>query len=141
MSKIQGSCFCQQVRYQIQSKSGIFQYCHCSRCRKLTGSAFATNIILSPADFEWLEGEELVTRHVPVHTRYFTTAFCCECGSTLPWVAKGNKAVVVPTGTLDGDPDIRPKQQIHCDSKAPWYIPPSDLPEHEGKPSSSEKQS
>ena len=62
-SEITGSCLCKKVRYAIEGNLGIFQYCHCSRCRKFTGSAFSANLMVSPAKFRWLKGEEFVGRH------------------------------------------------------------------------------
>ena len=58
--KVNGSCLCTKVSYQITGNMGVFQYCHCSRCRKFTGSAHAANMFVSPDDFSWLSGEEFV---------------------------------------------------------------------------------
>ena len=129
-----GSCFCGKVSYEITGNVGIFQYCHCSRCRKFTGSAFAPNIIVAPDDFKWIDGEELVGRYEPEGPKYFATSFCRNCGSSLPWLGKTGKAVVVPAGTLDGDPYIRPIQNIFCASQALWYTDPKTLPEYDELP-------
>ena len=48
---VPGSCLCGKVTYRIKDNLGIFQYCHCSRCRKFTGSAFASNLLVAPGDF------------------------------------------------------------------------------------------
>jgi len=39
--KVTGSCLCNKARYEITGNMGVFQYCHCSRCRKITGSSGA----------------------------------------------------------------------------------------------------
>lgn len=134
MTQIEGSCFCQKVRYSLHSDDSVFQYCHCSRCRKFTGSAFAANLIIAKKNFEWLSREEYVTSYQPEHTRYFTTSFCSCCGSSLPWLSKQGSVMVVPAGTLDQDPQVRPSQQIFCHSQPDWYISPAELPEHPEKP-------
>jgi hypothetical protein len=125
-----GSCLCGDVRYAISGNIGIFQYCHCSRCRKFTGSAFAANLFVKPDQFRWFKGEEQVSQYNPEETRHFATAFCQRCGSSLPWQAKSGKVVVIPAGTLDQDPDVRPLQNIFCASRAEWYTAPDSLPEH-----------
>jgi len=51
-----GSCLCGKVSYEFSGNLGIFQYCHCSRCRKFTGSAFASNILVALDDFKWITG-------------------------------------------------------------------------------------
>ena len=116
-----GRCLCKKVSYAIQGHLGIFQYCHCSRCRKVTGSAFAANLLVSPADFQWIDGEEFVGRYECEDARHFAASFCKQCGSSLPWLGKSGQAVVVPAGTLDDDPEIRPFQNIFWGSRAVWY--------------------
>lgn len=132
--KVTGSCLCKRVAYEIRGNLGIFQYCNCSRCRKFTGSAFASNLLVSPTDFCWLRGEEHVKRFEVVEAKHFATAFCKRCGSSLPWLEQTGKAVVVPAGTLDEDPQVRPFQNIFCASRAVWYIEPSSLPEYDELP-------
>jgi hypothetical protein len=133
-NRVTGSCLCQKVSYAISGNLGIFQYCNCSRCRKFTGSAFAANLMVSPKDFAWLTGEELVGRFALKEAKHFATAFCTHCGSSLPWLAQTGSAVIVPAGTLDGDPVIRPSQTIFCASQAVWYTDPSTLPAYDEMP-------
>ena len=135
MKKSTGSCLCGEVNYEISGSLGVFQYCHCSRCRKFTGSAHAANIIVAPNQFKWLEGEEFLGRFEVAEARHFATSFCSQCGSSLPWEAKSGKAVIIPAGTLDGDPEIRPFQNIFYASKADWYEDASALIKYDELPS------
>ena len=137
--KVNGSCLCGEVRYEITGNLGIFQYCHCSRCRKLTGSAHSANLFVSPEQFAWTHGEELVGVYAPAQTRHFTTAFCRKCGSSLPWKIKSGKTVVIPAGTLDRHPGIEPSQNVFCGSRAAWYRPAAELPSHDELPARKEK--
>ena len=79
MKKTKGSCLCGEVNYEITGTLGIFQYCHCSRCRKFTGSAYAANIIVAPNQFNWLSGEEMLGRFEVAKARHFATSFCKNC--------------------------------------------------------------
>lgn len=133
-TRVAGSCLCGAVAYEIGGNLGIFQYCHCSRCRKFTGGAFAANLLVAPDDFRWVRGEADVSYYALPDARHFATAFCTHCGSSLPWHAQSGKAVVVPAGTLDEDPHIRPVQNIYCASRATWYTEPSSLPMHDELP-------
>lgn len=130
----EGSCLCQNIAYKITGNLGIFQYCHCSRCRKFTGSAHASNLLVAPEQFKWLRGKEFVGSYVPEETKHFATAFCTNCGSSLPWYAKSGKAVIIPAGTLDQHPNIEPFQNIFCASKAEWYRHASELPKYDELP-------
>jgi len=129
-----GSCLCGEVTYEITGNLGVFQYCHCSRCRKFTGSAYASNIIIAIEHFKWTSGEALVGRFEPKETKHFATSFCKNCGSSLPWLGKSKKAIVIPAGTLDSDPGIRPLQNIFWDSKAEWYKDASELVKYDELP-------
>lgn len=122
-----GSCLCGKVQYEITGSLGVFQYCHCSRCQKFTGSAFAASIIVSPNQFRWIRGEHLLGRHEVADAKHFATSFCQKCGSSLPWKSKSKNAVVVPAGSLDGDPEIRPFQNVYYQSKADWYSDAGEL--------------
>lgn len=119
--KIKGSCLCGDVTYQFVGPTKVFQYCHCTRCQKITGSAHASNIIIDPAQFEWLTGEEQVGRYEEPGAKYFASSFCKKCGSTLPWKTQSGTAHIVPAGTLDDDPKIKPIHNIYYSDKACWY--------------------
>lgn len=134
-SKVTGSCLCGTVSYELSGNLGVFQYCHCSRCRKFTGSAHAANLLVAPDQFKWLTGEAYIGRFEPKDTKHFATSFCKRCGSSLPWLGKQKKAVIVPAGTLDTDPGIKPSQNIYWGSKAPWYKEVNELAKHEELPS------
>lgn len=129
-----GSCLCGEVEYEFSGTMGVFQYCHCSRCRKFTGSAHAANIFVKKEQFQWLKGEHLLQRFEPENTKYFATCFCGQCGSSLPWLSKNNKVMVIPAGTLNTDPGIEPQQNIFWGSRASWFICPSELIQHDELP-------
>ena len=57
---IQGTCLCGTVTYRITGRILSFQYCHCSRCRKFTGSAHAANVFTALDGLEWVQGEDSV---------------------------------------------------------------------------------
>ena len=133
-SKASGSCLCGAVRYEFDGTVKVFQYCHCSRCRKFTGAAHAANIIIDPADFQWLSGKEFVGRFELQEARHFATSFCKKCGSSLPWLTQSGTAVVIPAGTLDSDPQVKPTQNIFYASRAPWFETVDNLAKFEELP-------
>lgn len=133
-SKVSGSCLCGEVTFQFVGSIKVFQYCHCSRCRKFTGSAHASNIIIDPNQFQWLSGENFVGRFELPEAKHFATSFCKNCGSSLPWLTKSGKALVVPAGVLDDDPKLKPVHNIFYASKASWFEEVSDLKKYEGLP-------
>ena len=131
---MKGCCLCGQVKYEIGSPLKIFQFCHCSRCQKFTGSMHSANIFVPPEQFRWIAGEDLVGRYELPDSKYLTTSFCKSCGSSLPATIKGGSNVIVPAGTLDDDPVIRPQRSVFWGSRASWCVETGDLPKHDELP-------
>jgi hypothetical protein len=75
-----GSCLCGRVRYELDTEPKITVACHCSLCRKATGSAFATWTLVPTDHFRWTAGSEEI--------REFRSSdrgrrmFCGHCGTT-----------------------------------------------------------
>jgi len=122
------------VRFSIERPFRTFQYYHCSRCRKATGSAHAANLFLPASQFAWTAGEELTRRYEHAPARAFCTGYCSRCGGNLPWVTRNGKMVIVPAGALDADPGERPTRSVYFASRAPWYVHCSDLPAPDEEP-------
>lgn len=132
---MKGSCLCGSVVYEVSGSPSVFQYCHCQRCRKITGSAHAANLIVPSSQFRWLEGEQSVGRFEQPGAKYFAASFCKKCGSSMPWAVQGGGAnVVVPAGTLDEEPNLVPQQNIFWGSRAPWYCEAGGMMKFEGLP-------
>ncbi|MEJ2789405.1 MULTISPECIES: GFA family protein [unclassified Pseudoxanthomonas] len=112
-----GSCLCRTVTFKIDGAFERFFLCHCSHCRKDTGSAHAANLFSSVAKLEWLSGGENVQTYNLPSTRH-TRCFCSVCGSAMPHV--GHEFVVVPAGCLDTDLTMTPDAHIFSGSKAAW---------------------
>jgi hypothetical protein len=128
--KFTGSCLCGSVRFEIKPPFSAFRYCHCSRCRKASGSAHAANIFVSQGQFAWLAGEASITRFNLPGAQRFSVWFCRDCGTRLPHKIPSRDDYLVPAGILDNDPVKRPENSIFWGSKAPWYVEPAELPKH-----------
>lgn len=127
-----GSCLCGAVRYQMTGAFAGFFLCHCARCRKDTGSAYAANLFAPGAMIDWLAGKDGVTTFRLTGTRH-QRAFCSACGSALP-SATETGAIVVPAGSLDTPVDRRPDAHICFASRAEWDEHLEDAPKLDGLP-------
>ncbi|WP_227287644.1 GFA family protein [Boseongicola sp. H5] len=120
MSKsFSGRCLCGDVEFEISGRFESFFLCHCSRCRKGTGSAHAANLFTSTAEITWVKGKDRVTSFQVPNTRH-SRSFCSRCGSALPRVQMNGNLIVVPAGCLDSSVDIRPNAHICYSSRADW---------------------
>jgi hypothetical protein len=112
-----GSCLCDAVRFKVTGAFDRFYLCHCSHCRKDTGSAHAANLFSSTARLAWLSGREQVSTFSLPQTRH-ARCFCSICGSALPHLSAD--MLVVPAGSLDTQPCVTPTAHIFMASRATW---------------------
>ena len=125
-----GGCLCGSVRYEISGDPQRFYHCHCSRCRKATGTGHASNLLVKPGAIKWLKGEELIRAYKIPEAKRFTRCFCSVCGSAVPRYVKETNFIVIPAGSLDSDPAIHPQARIFWDSRARWSCSGDQLPVH-----------
>ena len=124
-ASLTGSCLCGGVRFEVTLPFRRANYCHCSRCRKHSGSNALSQGRVPREGFRLVAGEELVRVYRP--DAGAVKAFCSTCGSSLfggTW--PDGPEVSIRLGTLDGDPGIRPQYRSFVDSRAPWDDLPDD---------------
>ncbi|MEA2767906.1 MAG: hypothetical protein QOD93_868 [Acetobacteraceae bacterium] len=123
-----GSCFCGAVRYAVADEFAYAANCHCSNCRRTTGSAFKP--------FAGIERDKLVVTEGGDNLMIFgdhngNDTHCKVCGSLLYSLVRAGAFVHVAMGTLADDPTIRPTAHIFVGSKAPWFPITDNLPQYE----------
>lgn len=126
--KLHGSCLCGSVAFEVTGEATRFYYCHCQRCRKATGSGHATNLFLQPGTLTFLKGEDLVRSFKVPEAARFMNVFCSQCGSRLPRQPPGSGMVIIPCGSLDEEPVLKPQAHIFDSSRASWSSMSDDLP-------------
>jgi len=124
-----GKCFCGAVHYAVADAFRYALNCHCSNCRRTTGSAFKPFAGIEREKFALTRGQDRLLIFGDDRTH---DAHCKVCGSLLYSLVRDGRYVHVPMGTLVDDPTIRPTGHIFVGSKAPWYEITDDLPQHEG---------
>ena len=116
---LSGSCLCGRIQYQLDGEPTFLNHCHCSMCRKASGAAFGSFLHADGRIFRWTAGEDHITAYNSSPGNY--RPFCKVCGSRVPVLEEEGAHVIIPAGTLDQDPVIRPIVHFHVGSKAPWY--------------------
>ena len=119
-----GGCLCGAVRYQVQGEPFRAGVCHCTICRKLTGSAFAITA-------EWRSENFSMTGDLQTYER---RQFCPSCGSRLFYLYEGGVEIFL--GTLDEAPHgIEPTVEIFTRRREHWLPAIEGVPQHaEGPP-------
>jgi len=130
---ITGGCLCGTVRYEISEPLVSAGYCHCTRCRRRTGTAAAASARVAPGAFRLVSGGRSVRDYDPGDGG-FMKSFCSDCGGALwSWHPDYPDWFSVRMGTIDGDPGIRPQYHQRVETAAVWEKLPDDgLPRYEG---------
>ncbi|KRQ12261.1 aldehyde-activating protein [Bradyrhizobium pachyrhizi] len=123
-----GECFCRDVRYEVADAFAYALNCHCSNCRRTTGSAFKPFAGIARDKFTVVSGADELLIYGDELTH---DAHCGRCGSLLYSQVRGGAYVHVAMGTLLDAPAIRPTAHIFVGSKAPWYAISDDLPQYQ----------
>ena len=129
-STLRGSCLCGTVKFEVSGEPKLFFHCHCSRCRKVTGTGHASNMFFQPGVLKWLRGEEQIRTFKFPEAKRFANNFCGVCGSRLPRQPKDTDAILIPVGSLDDEAPIKPQARIFFGSRASWSCAGDELPVH-----------
>lgn len=127
-----GKCLCGDVEFEISGTMPNFYQCHCSLCRKLSGSASDTATFLNKAQFHWVKGCGNISSFV-TPTGY-RSDFCRTCGSTVPHLMQNQRQFWVPAGLLEGEVDSAVTYHLFVGSKAHWDIIGDDGTQHPEMP-------
>ena len=125
---LRGSCLCGLITYEVQPPVSKFAHCHCSRCRKATGAAHASNVYVPAEQLLWRSGHDHIRRFDLASALSFAKWFCDRCGSPVPRISRSGKLAVVPAGSLDDVPHDMPSARIFCSSDVPWACRGDGLP-------------
>ena len=124
-----GGCLCGAVRYRYEGPVGPATYCHCTDCRRVTGSAFNVGVRLEAASFR-VEGGELRQFEKRGHSgALLARSFCATCGSPLFTSSPAHpQHVYVKAGSLDDPSLVNPERQIWTTSAVAWRAIDPALP-------------
>ena len=115
-----GSCLCGAVRYDIRGTPARIGLCHCTDCRKESGSAFATFAIWPRHAF---------SSSSTVST-YEGRSFCPTCGSRV--FTLSDEEAEIRLGSLDMAPsDLEPTYELWVKRRENWLHPLPDTEQFE----------
>lgn len=115
---MRGECLCGTVSFEVDVTSLRLYRCHCSLCRRQSGTASSLAGIVSNRQFRWLSGEETVSSWQ--RPSGFRTDFCSTCGCPVPNPLRTTSKTWVPAGLFEEDAAIAVAVDIYTGSMAPW---------------------
>ena len=126
---VKGSCLCGDVQIEVSGKISSIIHCHCSLCRKSSGTAYATN--------GFVDADALVITQGAAKLNFFELKpgkkrhFCQRCASPIYSTnADDPSRVRLRLGVLDDDIDERPMSHNFVTSKANWDCFDAPLPQY-----------
>ncbi|MDZ7868002.1 MAG: GFA family protein [Rheinheimera sp.] len=122
-----GSCLCGAVTIELHGPIESIIHCHCSKCRKSSGTAYATNGFVATADLHIISGQDLLSAYesAPGKRRHF----CRICASPIfSSSAQTPEKLRLRLGILDADIVERPISHNFVSSKANWDDLDAQLP-------------
>jgi hypothetical protein len=129
---LRGRCSCGEVSFTVPNALDYAFYCHCSRCRVRTGSAFAAIGGVSIDKLQVTAGNEYLLIEGECSDGY--GARCSRCHAFLFAAVRDRQYAHVSLGVLAGTPSRLPDHHIYVGSKAPWYQITDALPQYDELP-------
>ena len=132
--KLEGGCYCGEVRYVAEGDPMMQAQCHCRECQYITGGAVNMFLLMPTDGFNYTKGAPKQFARKDLE-RPVTREFCAECGTHLVTRPTSVPAVVVKVGTLD-DPSLfdGPRMAIYTIDKQAFHQIPEGLPAFERLP-------
>jgi len=116
---MKGECNCSKVSFAVNSEIvGLYQ-CHCKLCQRQSGSTSNTATLVLEQNFEWLSGEQYITKWQKESG--FSSHFCKICGSPVPNRLRDTHFYWIPMGSVDTC-KAKVISHICCNSKASWDV-------------------
>lgn len=120
--KVEGGCYCGDVRYEVEGNALFKGQCHCRECQYISGGNPNTTMGMPEATFSYTKSPAREFRRKDIDNPV-TREFCANCGTHLLSRAPGVPgAVLLKVGTMDdpsqfGTPDVAiylcDKQEFH----------------------------
>jgi hypothetical protein len=120
VAETQGSCLCGEISYAVRGEVLQIVNCHCALCRRMSGAAFSSYVVVREAEFFLSKGQSSLGRYAA--TERATKHFCKRCGTPIfnvnPHTYPG--LVMLYLGTMPTHDALAPRINIFCESKLAW---------------------
>jgi hypothetical protein len=124
----EGGCLCGAIRYRATKPPVRGVICHCSICRRHSGSLMLA-FVHFPADaFAWFTSEPKRYRS----SEFAERGFCPECGATVSMHEEAlPDRVQICIGTLDKPESVHVDDHVWTQQRVGWFDVRDDLPRFE----------
>ena len=123
--RIEGGCFCGQVRYRLSAKPIGSMVCHCQTCRRISGAPAVAWVSVARGAFSFTKGAPATFASSEPVKR----TFCAACGTPLTYQTASNQDELdVTTCTLDEPNEFPPTHHSWLSHNVGWVLFGDGLP-------------
>jgi hypothetical protein len=129
-----GGCACGALRYQLLCEPMFVHCCHCTRCQRENGSAFAHHAMIEFTQMEVTSGTVEFVKVPTDSGNIHWIARCTTCRTAL-WNEHGSRKAAqryLRVGTLDQPDFFPPQAHIYVRSKQAWLQLAPEIPAFDG---------
>lgn len=124
------SCLCGSIQFALDGNVTDIIHCHCSLCRKASGSAYATNGFINAQDLKLTDQNNTLTFYQSSEGK--RKYFCKSCGTPIySSNTLSPERYRLRLGAVDSDISERPISHNFVTSKANWEDLNAELPHYE----------
>ncbi len=129
---MKGSCVCGAIEFEVTEIPNMVFNCHCTRCRKSHGAAFATQAFAIRNTLKFIRGKEALKEYEStggIRTKR------SHCGSRLMNYAKDNGDYLsIALSCIDTPHNLKPVAEVCISSKVNWHDLCDQLPHFDELP-------
>ena len=132
--KIEGGCYCGEIRYRFEGELGPAMQCHCRECQYITGGNPNVLVILPESGLRFTQGETSSFQRADIENAV-TRHFCPSCGTAIGTNTPNAPGLyVLKVGTMDDADFYRPDMAIFTKDAMPFHHIPDGMPSFEELP-------
>jgi len=115
---MRGKCLCGAIEFELHGELPNLYQCHCSLCRKVTGSSANAAFRIAADQLTWISGNVQIREFVTESG--FKSHFCATCGSPVPNLTSNDSAYWIPVGLLEDSGELELVAHLYVASRASW---------------------
>ncbi|MBJ20811.1 MAG: GFA family protein [bacterium] len=131
--KLEGGCYCKEIRYESTGEIGLKGQCFCRECQYIAGGDSVLVMGVPEDGFKLTQGELKSFKRTDIENGV-TREFCPNCGTHITTRAMPGM-VMIKVGTLD-DPEVfeGPQMAIYTCDKQAYHRLPEGVPAFDKTP-------
>ena len=132
--KIQGGCYCGNIRYIAEGEPEASIQCHCRECQYITGGNPNVIMIMPINGFKFLKEEPQTFKRKDLD-KAVTRLFCKECGTAIGTKSPARpNSIILKVGTFDNPSIFTASAAIFTIDKQKFHYIDKNIKEFDRRP-------